>query len=135
VVVSSATREVTGRVIYGRAARGVALVTAAPISFFGGFDLDTGVVTDAEHPLVGECVAGRVLVFPTGKGSTVGSYALLRLAEAGVAPAALVMRACDTTVAVGAIIAEIPCVDGVDPALVATGDTVEVDAEGRVRVS
>ncbi len=123
-----------GRVIYAGVVRGEALCTTEPFSFYGGFDLDTGVVTDAEHPLVGQSVSGRVLVFPTGKGSTVGSYALLRLARGGVGPAALVMESCDTTVAVGAIIAEIPCVDQIDLSSFRSGEVVMIDKEGGVRV-
>ncbi len=103
-----------GRVIYAGEASGRALVSSAPLSFFGGFDLVTGVVTEKDHPLLGQSVAGRVLVFPTGTGSTVGSFALLRLVKSGVGPVALVMGSADTTVAVGAIIAEVPCVDQID---------------------
>jgi len=106
-----------GRVIYPGRASGRALTTQQPLSFFGSFDLETGVVTERGHPLEGRAVTGRVLVFPTGTGSTVGSFALLRMVRSGVGPAALVMRSCDTTVAVGAIIAEIPCVDQVDISL------------------
>ncbi len=103
-----------GRRIFSGSASGRALVSVQPLSFYGGFDLTKGVVSEVGHPLEGESVAGRVLVFPSGKGSTVGSYALLRLAKQGCGPAALVMSQCDTTVAVGAIISEIPCVDQVD---------------------
>ena len=117
-----------GGVIYRGRARGRALVSSAPLSFFGGFDLDRGVVTERGHPLEGCCVAGRVLVFPTGTGSTVGSFALLRMVRQGVGPAALVMRECDTTVAVGAIIAEVPCVDRVD--LPDLDDSAELVVDG-----
>jgi len=115
-----------GRIIHDGEASGTALVSSAPLSFFGGFDLETGVVVERGHPLEGQCVAGRVLVFPRGTGSTVGSFALLRLARAGLGPAALVMESCDTTVAVGAIISEIPCVDQLDLAPFATGIDVTV---------
>jgi hypothetical protein len=118
-----------GRVIYAGAARGEVLRSLEPLSFYGGFDLSTGVVTEQGHPLCGQSVSGRVLVFPRGKGSTVGSYALLRLAKGGVAPAALVMASCDTTVAVGAIIAEIPCVDLIDIDALATGEVVRIEGE------
>ncbi len=118
----------SGRIIHAGEGSGRALVSGAPLSFFGGFDLDTGVVVEKGHPLEGQCVAGRVLVFPRGTGSTVGSFALLRLAKTGRGPAALVMESCDTTVAVGAIIAEIPCVDQLDLAAFATG--VEVTVSG-----
>lgn len=116
-----------GRVIYSGAAAGEALVSPAPLSFFGGFDLERGVVSERGHPLEGQCVTGRVLVFPTGTGSTVGSFALLRLVRDGVGPAALVMGSCDTTVAVGAIISELPCVDHIDLDAIAEGDQISVD--------
>ncbi len=124
----------SGRIIHAGQAAGAALVSPAPLSFFGGFDLDTGVVVEKEHPLAGCCVAGRVLVFPRGTGSTVGSFALLRLARTGRGPLALVMAACDTTVAVGAIIAEIPCVDGLDLSHFATDAEVTVNGS-EVRVA
>ena len=75
-----------------------------------------------------------MLVFPTGRGSTVGSYTILRLQKGGVAPAALVMEECDTIVAVGAIIAEIPCVDLVETAGIRNGDRISVEG-GRVEVT
>ncbi len=97
-----------------------------PIGFLGGVDPDTGVVVESGHPLEGQCVAGRVLVFPTGKGSTVGSYTLYRLARNGLAPAAIINAEADPVVAVGAIIAEIPMVDQVDVSRIRTGDWVQV---------
>jgi predicted aconitase with swiveling domain len=78
-------------------------------------------------------VTGRVLVFPTGKGSTVGSYTLFRMAKAGSAPAAIVNAHSEAIVAVGAIIADIPMVDRVDIAQIKTGDRVRVEGD-RVRV-
>ncbi len=116
-----------GRVIRGGRAEGPALVSSAPLSFFGGFDLDRGVVSERGHPLEGRCVRGKVLVFPTGTGSTVGSFALLRMVREGVGPVALVMEKCDTTVAVGAIISEIPCVDRMDLSTYSDGDRLVVD--------
>ncbi len=117
----------SGRVIHAGRAEGRALVSPSPLSFFGGFDLDRGVVSERGHPLEGRCVTGRVLVFPTGTGSTVGSFALLRMVRAGVGPAALVMGTCDTTVAVGAIISEIPCVDQVDLDILSDGDRLVIE--------
>ncbi len=122
---NSSVRLAAREVKAGRAA-GEALVSLVPIGFLGGVDPDTGVVIEAGHPLEGQSVAGRVLVFPTGKGSTVGSYTLYRLARAGLAPAAIVNAEADPVVAVGAIIAEIPMVDQVDISRIRTGDWVEV---------
>lgn len=118
-----------GRKIHGGRARGHALVSSAALSFFGGVDPESGVVTEKDHPLQGRSVAGRVLVFPHGKGSTVGSYAIYRLARQGRGPAAIVNAECETIVAVGAIIADIPCVDHVDISLLPDGALLEVDAD------
>ncbi|MFQ6101104.1 MAG: aconitase X swivel domain-containing protein [Anaerolineae bacterium] len=117
---------VRGRVVKAGRAEGEALVSPDPIGFLGGVDPDTGVVIEAGHPLEGQCVAGRVLVFPTGKGSTVGSYTLYRLARNGLAPVAIVNAEADPVVAVGAIIAEIPMVDQVAISRIRTGDLVQV---------
>jgi len=117
---------VLARVVKPGHADGEALVSPEPIGFLGGVDPDTGVVIETGHPLEGECVTGRVLVFPTGKGSTVGSYTLYRLARNGLAPAAIVNAEADPVVAVGAIIAEIPMVDQVDVSCIRTGDWVQV---------
>ena len=100
-----------GRSICPGQAQGLALVTRMPVSFFGGVDPETGIVLERGHELEGQSIAGRVLIFPTGKGSTVGSYTLYRLKHAGCAPAAILNAECETITAVGCIIAEIPCVD------------------------
>jgi predicted aconitase with swiveling domain len=118
-----------GRKIYQGTAEGEALVTAMGISFFGGVDPDTGVIVETGHELEGQSISGKVLVFPTGKGSTVGSYTLYRLKRNGLAPAAIVNAQCETITAVGAIIAEIPCVDQIPIDLLTTGLPVRVDGE------
>lgn len=124
-----------GRTIFSGKTQGVALVTKQGISFFGGVDPDTGVVVERGHELEGQSIAGKVLVFPTGKGSTVGSYTLYRLKQAGLAPAAILNAECETITAVGCIIAEIPCVDQISLDAIASGDWLDVDAGiGLVRV-
>jgi phosphomecalonate degydratase small subunit len=115
-----------GRVIKAGRAAGPALVSREPIGFLGGVDPDTGVVLEPGHPLHGRSVAGKVLVFPTGKGSTVGSYTILRLARSGHAPAAMVNAQSEAIVAVGAIIADVPMVDQVDIGLIQDGDWVTI---------
>jgi predicted aconitase with swiveling domain len=119
--------ELKGRVIYKGIVEGEALTTAQPISFYGGVDPNTGEVTEKGHELQGKTVRGKVLVFPNGKGSTVGSYTLYRMKKNGTAPAAIVNKDCETIIAVGAIISEIPCVDHVDIKQIKTGDTVRVE--------
>jgi predicted aconitase with swiveling domain len=121
--------KLSGRVIYRGRAEGEALVTSMGISFFGGVDPESGVVVERGHELEGCCIAGKVLVFPTGKGSTVGSYTLYRLKQAGLAPAAVVNARCETITAVGCILAEIPCLDQVPIQQISSGDRVLVDGE------
>ncbi len=119
-------KELTGRIIKEGSAAGRALVSPEPIGFLGGVDPETGIVIERGHPLEGECVAGRVLCFPTGKGSTVGSYTLYRMKKGKTAPAAILNSESETIVAVGAIISDIPMVDQVDLAQISTGDRVTV---------
>jgi len=103
----------TGRTIFPGKVRGEALVSKMGISFYGGVDPDTGIITEVDHDLHGQSMAGKVLVFPSGKGSTVGSYILYRLQKNGKAPLGIINVHCETITAVGCIIAEIPCVDQV----------------------
>jgi predicted aconitase with swiveling domain len=116
-----------GRSIFRGQASGEALVTGMNISFFGGVDPESGIVVEKGHELEGQSIGGKILVFPTGKGSTVGSYSLYRLKKNGKAPAAIVNAECETITAVGCIIAEIPCVDHVPLAGINSGDSVFVD--------
>lgn len=121
--------ESRGRAIKEGIAEGIALVSPEPIGFLGGVDPETGVVIEAGHPLHGQCVTGRVLVFPTGKGSTVGSYTLYRMARTGTAPAAIVNAESEAIIAVGAILGDIPMVDQVDIGQIHTGDWVRIEGE------
>ena len=119
--------ELKGRIISKEKGEGDALVTSEPISFYGGVDPNTGEVIEKGHELHGKSVKGKVLVFPTGKGSTVGSYTLYRMKKNGAAPAGIINSECETVVAVGAIISEIPCVDRIDISRIKTGDRVRIE--------
>jgi predicted aconitase with swiveling domain len=121
--------EMKGRIISKGKGEGEALTTTQPISFYGGVDPNTGEVIEKGHELQGKTVKGKILVFPNGKGSTVGSYTLYRMKKNGTAPAAMINKECETIVAVGAIISEIPCVDKVDISKIKTGDHVKVENE------
>jgi hypothetical protein len=128
-----------GRKVVGGKAKGPALVTSEPICFLGGVDVKTGTITEVSHPLKGKCIAGKVLVFPTGKGSTGGSYLIYEAVSNGVGPCAMINRAVEQVTAIGCIIAEIPMLDNMDQdpiTAIKDGDIVEVDAEqGVVKVN
>lgn len=124
-----------GRKIYKGIAEGEAIVTKDGISFYGGVDPDTGKVVEVGHELEGQSITGKILVFPTGKGSTVGSYTLYRMKKNNTAPAAIVNEQIDTIIAVGCIISEIPCVDKIDVNEIKTGQRMVVNgSEGTVEV-
>lgn len=122
-------RILTGRVIMKGSAEGEALVSPVPVSFLGGVDPDSGTIVEPGHPLLGRSVAGTVFCFPTGKGSTVGSYTIYRLKKNGLAPAAILNAESEPIVAVGAIISDIPMVDRIPLDAIATGDRVVVEGE------
>ena len=127
-----------GRKVVGGYAEGEALVSADPVSFYGGVDPETGVVVEPGHAVEGECITGKVFVFPTGKGSTVGSYVIYRMSKLGTAPAALVNSETEAIIATGCVISGIPLVDKLDrdPLLeIKSGDLLRVSAdEGVVEV-
>jgi predicted aconitase with swiveling domain len=103
--------EIKARIISRGKATGPALITKEPIGFLGGIDPETGDVIEKGHELEGQNVSGKVLIFPNGKGSTVGSYVMLQLAKNGKAPAAIINVSAEPIIAVGAIISKIPMVD------------------------
>ncbi|MEM2880184.1 MAG: DUF126 domain-containing protein [Candidatus Bathyarchaeia archaeon] len=112
-----------------------ALVSTKPISFLGDVDPSNGKIIEKHHDLYGVCVKDKVLCFPHGHGSTVGSYVLYSLAKNGLAPKAIINRWADPVIVVGAVIANIPMMDQVDISQLRTGDLVEVDAyKGVIKV-
>jgi predicted aconitase with swiveling domain len=118
-----------GRVINSGTAEGEAIVSREPIGFYGGIDAKTGIVIEKGHELEGKCIKDTILVFPRGKGSTVGSYVIYGLKMNGVAPKAIINEETETIVATGVILAGIPCIDKIDIENIKTGDTVKVDAD------
>ena len=115
-----------GRIIKAGHAQGEALVSLEPVGFFGYVDPDTGILIEKGHPLYGMSLAGKILIFPTGKGSTVGSYTLYRLKKNGKAPSGIIAAQSEPIIAVGAIISSIPMVDHIDISLFQTGDIVKI---------
>ena len=102
---------IKGRKIVGGVAEGDALVSHDPVSFYGGVDPETGFIIEREHDVEGESVSGKVFVFPTGKGSTVGSYVIYRMKKLGTAPMAIVNLETEAILATGCVISNIPLID------------------------
>jgi len=125
------TKKLKAHIVSRGKAQGHALVSSSPISFLGSIDVKTGMVVEKGHELEGISIKGKVLVFPGGKGSTVGSYAIYQLKKNGAAPLAMINIRTEPIVAVGAIISDIPLVDNVEQNpvnIIKNGDKVLVDA-------
>jgi predicted aconitase with swiveling domain len=119
------------KVAKGRA-EGEALVSHEPISFLGGVDSETGLIIEKNHELEGVSVTGKILVFPVGKGSTLGSYRLYEMARNKTHPRGIINVRADPVITVGAIISNIPMVDDLDGnpmKLIKSGDYVQLDAD------
>jgi predicted aconitase with swiveling domain len=124
-----------GRTISPGKVEGEAIVSSEPIGFYGGIDIKTGVVIEKGHPLEGKKITGKILVFPNGKGSTVGSYVIYGLKKNNVAPAGIINKETETIVATGVILAGIPCIDQIDIDQIKEGDKIILDADnGSVKV-
>lgn len=120
---------ICGRGISKGLSTGPLLVSQAPISFLGGVDPESGIIIEKGHPLQGTGIAGTVLAFPYGKGSTVGSYVIYALSRNGHAPRAIINAEAEAIIATGAIIGGIPMIDriGIPIDRLKTGTIVTVD--------
>ena len=133
-------QKIKGRCVVPGIAAGEVLVTSQPISFWGGVDPATGLINDPQHELFRQSVAGKVLVFPFGKGSSTGSLIMLELARVGKAPAAIVNVRTEPILATGPIVCkhfygkEIPIISLAEKSfqMLETGQHVTVNATEKV---
>lgn len=136
-------RVIAGRPVVDGVAEGEALVTSEPLSFWGGFDFQTGTIIDRHHPLVGVRAAGRVLAVPFSKGSSTTTAVLLEAVRAQTAPAAIITTGTDAFFALASIVAQsmygrsfpVIALDATDFALLQTGDRLRIERDGRIHVS
>ena len=125
-----------GRTLVGGSGRGRALVLVEPLSFWGGIDPRTGLVIDRRHPQAGVCVSGKILVMPSGRGSSSSSSVLAEAIRLGTAPAGIVLAEPDGILALGALVAALlygrscPVVVVAEPgySAIRSGVTVSVEA-------
>ena len=129
------SKMLNGRSVVKGKVEAEALVTTEPLSFMGSVNPKTGYVIERGHELEGQCLKGRILVFPTAKGSTGGSYMLYDVVKNGVGPTGIINIEADPVVVIGAIVAKLPAVDQVDISQIKTGDRLVLDADaGTVEV-
>jgi len=113
-------------------AKGAVIISHEPLSFLGGVDPQTGIITDREHELYQQNINGKILVIPSGKGSTVGSYVIFQMVKNKTAPLAIIAMEAEPIIATGAIMASIPMVDQPEENIfdiLKDGDLVEVNAD------
>ena len=133
---------IAGKFIIAGPAKGVALVSSEPLSFWGGYDWKSGEITDRRHPLSGSNAKGKVLAIPFTRGSSTTTAVLLEAIRAGTAPSAIITTSTDFFFALASIVADelytqsIPLVaiPESDFAHLKTGDQIEIDDHGNVTV-
>ena len=130
----------SGKPFIAGSAKGIALVSREPLSFWGGYDWKTGEIIDRRHSLSGEIAKGKILAIPFTRGSSTTTAVLLESIRAGTAPAGIITTATDFFFALASVVADemyskpIPLVaiSESDFAKLKTGDEVEIENDGKV---
>ncbi len=129
-----------GTPIIRGAARGEALVSREPLSFWGGYDYHTGEIIDRRHPLAGKIAAGKILAVPFTRGSSTTTAVLLEAVRAGTAPAAILTTGVDSFFALASIVADVMYAKPIPIVALApenfaqlqTGDHLEISVDGTI---
>jgi predicted aconitase with swiveling domain len=120
-----------GKTVKKGQAEGEAIVSQLPFSYLGDLNVETGTVAPKGHDLEGQSLAGKIFVFPTGKGSTVGPYVANRAKQVGHTPAGMICVDVEPVMAMVAIMNDIPMVHRLDKnpvEVIKTGDYIKMDA-------
>ena len=109
-----------------------ALVSKDAICFYL-VEPETGVVKERNHDAFGKSVVGKVLIMPSGKGSSVVQLdGLYKLMMRNNGPAAIVVQEADTVLVAAVAAMEMPMVHRVDPEFftdVESGMNIALDVE------
>ena len=93
---------------------------------------ETGEVIEPEHDLENKIISNKILIFPSGKGSSVvQADGLYQLKMKNNAPKAMIIQRPETVLVASAIIMEIPMVDKVEEGfykIIKNGDRIRLDA-------
>jgi len=129
-----------GKVVIQGEARGEALVSHEPLSFWGGYDWKTGEIIDRRHILSGSAAKDKILAVPFTRGSSTTTAVLLEAIRAGTAPAAIITTDTDFFFALASVVADelyaspLPLValSEEDFAQLKTGDEIQITDQGAV---
>ncbi|HXQ35813.1 MAG TPA: DUF126 domain-containing protein [Anaerolineales bacterium] len=127
----------TGNPVISGSAKGVALVSSEPLSFWGGYDWKSGEITDRRHPLSGQNAKGKILAIPFTRGSSTTTAVLLEAIRAETAPSAIITTGTDFFFALASVVADelyrkpltLVAISEVDFARLQTGDQIEITDE------
>ena len=119
------------KILVNGKAEGTVLKSRDPINFLGTVDKKTGKITDKDHDLFEKSIKNKVLVFPSGVGSSVGAYTIYSIKSNNSAPTAMICQKADLTVATGCALANIPLVvvPSEEFSLFKTGQKVSINTE------
>jgi predicted aconitase with swiveling domain len=120
-----------GKTVKKGKVEGEAIVSRMPFSFLGDLDVKTGKVVPKGHDLEGQSIAGKIFVFTTGKGSTVGPNIAYQAKQLGNTPSGMICLEVEPVMAMVAIMNDIPMVhklDGNPSEMIQTGDYIKMDA-------
>jgi len=133
---------ISGKLIIAGQAKGPALVSSEPLSFWGGYDWKSGEITDRRHPLSGLNAKGKVLAIPFTRGSSTTTAVLLEAIRAQTAPSAIITTATDFFFALASIVADelyeqplpLVAISESDFAHLQTDDQIEIDDHGNITI-
>lgn len=106
--------KIHGRIISKGSVCGNLIISRDPISFFGMINKNNGLIIDKKHDLYNKSIKNKILLFPYGCGSTVGSYILYQMKKNNVSPLGIINIKCETIIAIGAIMSGIPLIDSLE---------------------
>ena len=132
----------SARVLVPGTASGTVLKLGEPLSLWGGLEPTTGEIIDRRHPQSGMIVSGRVLLMPSGRGSSSASSILLEAVRLKTAPAAIITAEVDGILALGAVVAQelyetslpLLVLNAADYAALADGQQVTINDGGELTV-
>lgn len=129
---------IKGKTIVPGIVKAEAIVSQMPISFTGGMNPNTGEIREAGHDLLGKSLAGKIVIFPVGKGSTTGSWQFYIAYKKGVAPKGIINAKAEAVVTAAAVITNTPMIHLLEKnplEVIKTGDTVIINGdEGFVEI-
>lgn len=132
-----------GKIVIPGKARGRALVSHEPLSFWGGYDWKTGEIIDRRHELSGSIANGKILAIPFTRGSSTTTAVLLEAIRAHTAPAAILTTDVDFFFALASVVADelytsplpLLALSKEDFAKIKTDDDIQISEHGTVHVS